>query len=129
MFCWANFRKTKAGIKLHNLFDINTQIPVFINITEVNVHDVNAMDVVDYEPFAYYIFDRVYVDYDRLFRIKTANAYFVVRAKSNVNFKRMYSLKIDKTTGIIHDQIDKIESFYTSKYYPQKIRKVKFFDT
>ncbi|ENI5845956.1 IS4 family transposase [Flavobacterium psychrophilum] len=129
VFCWAHFRKTKAGIKLHTLFDINTQIPVFIHITEANVHDVNAMDVIDYEPFAYYIFDRAYVDYDRLFRITKANAYFVVRAKSNVKFKRMYSLKIDKTSGIKYDQIGKIEGFYTSKDYPEKIRKVKFFDT
>lgn len=93
----AHFRKTKAGIKLHTLFDINTQIPVFIHITEANVHDVNAMDVIDYEPFAYYVFDRAYVDYDRLFRITKANAYFVIRAKYNVKFKRMYSLKLTKT--------------------------------
>ena len=129
VFCWAHFRKTKAGIKLHTLFDINTQIPVFIHITEANVHDVNAMDVIDYEPFAYYIFDRAYVDYERLFRITKANAYFVVRAKSNMKFKRMYSKKVDKSTGIRYDQIGKIEGFYTSKDYPEKIRKVKFFDS
>ena len=129
VFCWAHFRKTKAGIKLHTLFDINTQIPVFIHITEANVHDVNAMDVIDYEPFAYYIFDRAYVDYERLFRITKANAYFVVRAKSNMKFKRMYSKKVEKSTGIRYDQIGKIEGFYTSKDYPEKIQKVKFFDS
>ena len=129
VFCWAHFRKTKAGIKLHTLFDINTQIPVFIHITEANVHDVNAMDVIDYEPFAYYIFDRAYVDYERLFRITKANAYFVVRAKSNMKFKRMYSNKVDKSTGIRYDQTGKIEGFYTSKDYPENIRKVKFFDS
>ena len=129
VFCWAHFRKTKAGIKLHTLFDINTQIPVFIHITEANVHDVNAMDVIDYEPFAYYIFDRAYVDYERLFRITKANAHFVVRAKSNVKFKRMYSKKVDKSTGIRYDQIGRIEGFYTSKDYPEKMRKVKFFDS
>ena len=86
------------------------------------------MDVIDYEPFAYYVFDRAYVDYERLFRITKANAYFVVRAKSNVKFKRMYSQKVDKTTRIKYDQIGKIEGFYTSKDYPEKIRKVKFFD-
>ncbi|MEY3199634.1 MAG: hypothetical protein RJA13_1592 [Bacteroidota bacterium] len=128
VFCWAHFRKTKAGIKLHTLFDVNTQIPVFIHITEANVHDVNAMDVIDYEPLAYYIFDRAYVDYERLFRITKANAFFVVRSKSNVRFKRMYSNKIDKSTGIKYDQIGKIEGFYSSKDYPEKIRKVKFFD-
>ncbi len=98
-FGGLDFRKTKAGIKLHTLFDINTQIPVFIHITEANVHDVNAMDVIKYEPFAYYIFDRAYVDYLRLYRITKSDAYFVVRAKSNVKFKRMYSKKTDKSTG------------------------------
>ncbi|QHI38649.1 hypothetical protein IMCC3317_40430 [Kordia antarctica] len=129
VFCWAHFRKTKAGIKLHTLFNVNSQIPVFIHITEANVHDINTMDVIDYEAFAYYIFDRAYVDYERLFRIEKAKAYFVVRAKSNVKFKRMYSQKVDKTTGIKYDQIGKIDGFYTSKDYPKKIRKVKFLDS
>ena len=128
VFWWAHFRTTKAGIKLHTLFDINTQIPVFIHITEANVHDVNAMDIINYEPFAYYIFDRAYVDYFRLYQITKSCAYFVVRAKSNVKFKRMYSNKIDKSTGVVYDQTGKIEGFYTSKDYPEKIRKVKFFD-
>lgn len=128
VFYWAHFRKTKAGIKLHTLFDVNTQIPVFIHITEANVHDVNAMDVIDYEPSAYYIFDRAYVDYERLFRITKAKAFFVVRSKSNLKFKRMYSNKIDKSTGIKYDQIGKIEGYYSSKDYPEKIRKVKFID-
>jgi len=128
VFWWAHFRTTKAGIKLHTLFDINTQIPVFIHITEANVHDVNAMDIINYERFAYYIFDRAYVDYSRLYQITKSCAYFVVRAKSNVKFKRMYSNKIDKSTGVVYDQTGKIEGFYTSKDYPEKIRKVKFFD-
>jgi hypothetical protein len=129
VFCWAHFRKTKAGIKLHTLFDVNTQIPVFIHITKANIHDVNAMDVIDYEPLAYYVFDRAYVDYQRLYRITKAKAYFVVRAKSNMKFKRMYSNKVDKTTGIKYDQIGKIEGFYTSKDYPKRLRKVKFVDS
>jgi Transposase DDE domain len=124
----GSFSKTKAGIKLHTLFDINTQVP-FLLILQKQMYTMLMRDVIDYEPFAYYIFDCVYVDFDRLFRITKANAYFVVRAKSNVKFKRMDSLKIDKTTGIKYDQIGKIEGFYTSKDYPEKIRKVKFFDT
>jgi hypothetical protein len=128
VFWWAHFRKTKAGIKLHTLFHINTQIPVFIHITEANIHDVNAMDIINYERFAYYIFDRAYVDYHRLYRITKSSAYFVVRAKSNAKFKRMYSKKTDKSTGVIYDQTGKIDGFYTSKNYPEKIRKVKFFD-
>lgn len=129
VFCWAHFRKTKAGIKLHTLFDVNTQIPVFIHITEANIHDVNAMDVIDYEPLAYYIFDRAYVDYERLYHIKKAKAYFVVRAKSNIKFKRIYSKKVDKTTGIKYDQIGKTIGFCSSKHYPEKIRKVKYYDS
>ena len=128
VFWWAHFRKTKAGIKLHTLFDINTQIPVFIHITEANIHDVNVMDIITYEPFAYYIFDRAYLDYSRLYRITESKAYFVVRAKSNLKFKRMYSKKTDKSTGVIYDQTGKIDGFYTSKDYPEKIRKVKYFD-
>jgi len=128
VFCWAHFRKTKAGIKLHTLFDVNTQIPVFIHITEANIHDVNAMDVIDYEPLAYYIFDRAYVDYERLFKITLAKAFFVVRAKSNVKFKRMYSNKIDKSKGVKYDQTGKIDGVYSAKNYPVKIRKVKFHD-
>ena len=128
VFWWAHFRKTKAGIKLHTLFDINSQIPVMVHITKANVHNVNAMDVINYEPFAYYIFDRAYVDYSRLYRITTSNAYFVVRAKSNMKFKRMYSKEKDKSAGIIYDQIGKIDGFYTSKQYPEKIRRVKFID-
>jgi len=128
VFWWAHFRKTKAGIKLHTLFDVNTQIPVFIHITEANIHDVHAMDIINYEPFSYYIFDRGYFDYLRLYRITKASAYFVVRAKSNLKFKRMYSKKTDKSTGVIYDQMGKIDGFYTSKDYPEKIRKVNFFD-
>lgn len=86
------------------------------------------MDIINYERFAYYIFDRAYVDYQRLFRITRSSAYFVVRAKSNLKFKRMYSTKTDKTTGVIYNQTGKIDVFYTSKDYPEKIRKVTFFD-
>ena len=112
VFWWAHFRKTKAGIKLHTLFDIKTQIPVFIHITEANIHDVNAMDIINYEPFAYYIFDRAYVDYLRLYQITKATAYFVVRAKSNIKFKRMYSKKTDKSTGVIYDQTENRRLLY-----------------
>jgi transposase len=84
VFWLAHFRKTKEGIKLHTLFDINIQIPVFIRITEANIHDINAMDIINYECFAYYIFDRAYVDYIKLYRITKSDAFFVVRAESNL---------------------------------------------
>jgi hypothetical protein len=128
VFWWAKFRKTKGGIKLHTLYDVTTQIPAFVHITAATVNDVNAMDVIPYENGAYYIFDRGYVDFDRLYRITLLSAYFVVRAKSNLQFKRLYSQNVDKTTGVQCDQIGRLKGFYVSKDYPEKIRKVKFFD-
>lgn len=128
IFWWAKFRKKKGGIKLHTLFDVTIQIPVFVHITEASVHDVNAMDVIPYEANAYYVFDRGYVDFKRLFRITNLLAYFVVRAKSNLKFKRMYSNAVDKNTGVKCDQIGKLTGFYQSKDYPEKIRRIKFYD-
>lgn len=128
VFWWAHFRKTKGGVKLHTLYDIVTQVPAFIHITAAKVNDVNAMDVIPYEPGAYYIFDRAYVDFSRLYRIDLLKAYFVIRAKSNLKFERMYSKKVDKTTGVRCDQIGKLTGFYSSKEYPLKIRRVKYFD-
>lgn len=129
VFWWATFRKTKAGIKLHTLFDITTQIPAFVHFSEADLHDVNAMDYLIYEPSAYYIFDRTYVDFNRLYTITRQKAFFVVRAKSNLKFNRMYSKKVDKSTGVKTDQIGKLSGFYTSKDYPDKIRRIKFYDT
>src|SRR5690554_1106783 len=128
VFWWAHFRKTKAGIKLHTLFDVTTQVPAFIHFSEAGVHDVNVMDYIVYEPFAYYIFDRAYVDYRRLFEITNKQAFFVVRAKSNLKFNRMYSTKIDKATGVKCDQTGKLTGFYTAKDYSEKIRRIKFYD-
>jgi Transposase DDE domain/Domain of unknown function (DUF4372) len=128
VFWWASFRKTKGGIKLHTLYDITTQIPAFIHVTTASVHDVNAMDVIPYETSAYYIFDRGYVDFERLYRIATLSAFFVVRAKSNLKFKRMYSNKVDKTSGLVCDQIGKLTGFYVSKDYPDKLRRIRFYD-
>jgi hypothetical protein len=128
IFWWAKFRKNKAGIKMHTLFDIVTQIPTFIHITPATVNDVNAMDVIPYESYAYYIFDRGYVDFVRLFEINRLSAYFVIRAKSNLKFKRMYSNQCDKSIGVRCDQIGKLTGFYTSKDYPEKLRRVKYYD-
>lgn len=128
VFWWATFRKKKAGIKLHTLYDITTQIPAFVHITEATVNDVNAMDLIPYEAEAYYVFDRGYVDYTRLYRITLHEAWFVIRAKSNLRFNRMYSRKVDKTTGVICDQIGKLSGIKTSKQYPAKIRRIKFHD-
>jgi len=128
VFWWAKFRKAKGGIKLHTLYDINTQIPAFLHITAANVHDVKAMDELVYEAGAHYIFDRAYLDFTRLYKIERCSAYFVIRAKSNTKFKRMYSNKVDKLTGVRCDQIGKLSGFYTSKDYPAKLRRVKYYD-
>jgi hypothetical protein len=128
IFWWAKFRKNKAGIKLHTLYDVVTLIPAFIHITEATVNDMNAMDVIPYETGAYYIFDRGYVDFTRLYKINLLLAFFVVRAKSNLKFKRTYSNKADKTSGVLCDQIGVLTGFYSSKEYPKKIRRVKYFD-
>jgi FOG: Transposase and inactivated derivatives len=128
VFWWATFRKKKAGIKLHTLYDVVTHIPAFIHITEATVNDMNAMDVIPYQTGAYYVFDRGYVDYARLYRITLHEAYFVVRAKSNLKFNRMYSLKVDKTTGVLCDQIGKLSGIQTVKQYAKKIRRVKYHD-
>lgn len=128
VFWWARFRKNKGGIKLHTLFDINTQIPAFVHITPASVQDMNVMDYLFYETDAYYIFDRGYIDYTRLYKITQHSAFFVVRAKSNLQFNRMYSMKHDKSTGIKSDQIGKLTGFYVSKEYPDKLRKIKFYD-
>jgi hypothetical protein len=128
VFWWATFRKAKAGIKLHTLFEITTQIPAFVHITPATVNDVKAMDYLVYEAGAYYIFDRGYVDFGRLYRITQHSAFFVIRGKTNLKFKRIYSRKVDKASGVMYDQIGKLSGLYVLKHYPEKLRKVKFYD-
>lgn len=128
VFWWAKFRKNKAGIKLHTLYDVVTQIPTFIHITAATVNDVNAMDLIPYETGAYYIFDRGYIDFKRLYYITKLSAFFVTRGNSNLKFRRIYSNKVDKSTGVLCDQIGKLTGFYVSKDYPEKLRRVKFYD-
>jgi len=128
VFWWAEFRKRKGGIKLHTLYDVKTSIPCFVLITNAKTNDVNAMDHLRYEQGSYYIFDRGYVDFSRLYKAHQAEAWFVTRAKTNFKFKRMYSKGIDKTTGIRCDQIGRLEGFYAKKDYPEKLRRIKYYD-
>jgi hypothetical protein len=128
VFWWAKFRKAKGGIKIHTLFDITTQIPAFIHITSASVNDINAMDRIIYEEGAYYIFDRGYVDFSRLHTITQRKAYFVIRAKSSLKYRRIYSAKVDKSTGVLCDQTGRLTGFYTAKDYPEKLRRVKYYD-
>jgi len=128
VFWWAEFRKTKGGIKLHTLYDVKTSIPCFVHVSPASVHDVNALDLLYYEPGGYYILDRGYIDYSRLFRIHQSSAFFVIRAKDNLQFRRMYSNKVNKNNGVLLDQIGKLTGFYVSKKYPEKLRRIKFYD-
>ena len=127
-FCWATFRRAKGAVKIHTQYDIRTSIPVFMEVTPASVHDVNAMDLITYEKGSFYIFDRGYLDYERLYFIHRALSFFVIRAKNNLKFNRMYSNKIDKNTGVKYDQIGELTGFYSLQGYPEKIRKIKFYD-
>ena len=128
VFWWASFRKAKGAIKIHTLYDVKTAIPAFVHITEGNVHDVNALDVLTYEADGFYIMDKAYVDFKRLFAINLAKAYYVTRAKENFHFKRISSVKPDKINGVICDQIVKLKGVKSSKYYPATLRRIKYFD-
>jgi transposase len=129
VFWWATFRKAKGAIKLHTLYDGKSSIPSFVHITSGDVHDVNGLDELTYETGAYYVLDKGYVDYKRLYRIHQYNAFFVTRAKNNAQFIRMYSNKTDKTKGIKCNQIVILKLPNSRKHYPEKLRRIKFYDT
>ncbi|MFZ2603727.1 MAG: IS4 family transposase [Candidatus Omnitrophota bacterium] len=128
VFKWAKFIKTKAAVKLHALMDLKGNIPAFFHITNGKVHDVNILDILDLEVGAYYIMDRGYVDYARLFKIHIAGSFFVTRAKKSLSFERLYSNRVDKKLGLRCDQIIKFSQFYAAKNYPDKLRRIKYFD-
>lgn len=128
MFWWAKFKKTKSAIKLHTLFDVKSAIPCFIHITEAAVHYVNAMVVLDYEKGSYYVFDRGYIDFKRLYCVHTEGAFFVTRAKDNFDYKRQKSKPRNKSKGVICDQLVLMKGYYAAKNYPDKIRRIKYYD-
>jgi hypothetical protein len=129
LFPWAKFRSTKSAIKMHTLLNLQNNIPAFISITDGSVHDVNILDNLITEIGAFYIIDRGYTDFERLYSLNTSNAYFVTRAKSNLQFHRIYSHQVDKSQGLICDQSIFLNGYYTSKDYPDKLRRVKYFDS
>jgi len=128
IFWWAKFRKHKGGIKLHTLYDVKTSIPSFLYITNAIVHDVNIMDIIPYEEGSFYVADKGYTDFLRLYKIHTNGSFFVTRAKENLRFKRMYSRAVDKTTGVQSDHIGKLEIYKSKIEYPEKLRRIKFYD-
>lgn len=129
LFPWAKFRKTKSAIKIHTLLNLQNNIPSFFSITDGSVHDVNLLDVLITETGAFYVIDKGYFDFERLYKLNINSAYFVTRAKENLQFKRVYSHQIDKSSGLICDQSILLTGFYPSKNYPKKIRRIKYFDS
>jgi len=128
LFPWAKFQKRKGGIKLHTALDLRGSIPTFIKITDARVYDLCILDELIPEPGSFYIMDRGYLDFQRLYTLNQLNAYFVIRARSNIKFQRIYSLPVDKSTGLKCDQIIALTGVDTPQYYPEKLRRVRFFD-
>jgi len=127
-FYWAIFRSTKGGIKLHTQLDLKTSIPEFILFSAASVHDVNVLDVISFEADSFYIMDRGYVDYKRLYKIHQRGAFFITRAKDNMNYRRVYSSAVDKSKGVLDDQTIMLNGYYAAKDYPEKMRRIKFYD-
>jgi hypothetical protein len=128
LFPWAPFRHTKAAVKLHTLLDLRGNIPTFIHISDGKLHDVNALDLLLPEPGAFYIMDRGYLDFVRLYRFTLAAAFFVTRAKSNTQMRRIYSEPVDKEAGLVCDQTVVLTGVHTPRYYPEKLRRIKYHD-
>ncbi|GHV72529.1 IS4 family transposase [Bacteroidia bacterium] len=128
VFWWATYKSQKGGIKLHTLYDVRTQIPEFVIITPASLNDVNGMDYIAYQAGSYYIFDRGYNDFARLYNIHQHKAFFVFRARENVKFQRMYSIKRALNTGVKSDQIGVFTTGKSPQRYPEKIRKIRYHD-
>jgi len=129
LFPWARFRQHKGAIKMHTLLNLRGSIPEFIRITDGKVHDVNILDELIPEPGSFYVMDRAYIDFKRLYLLHQCGAFFIVRAKSNLKFRRISSQKVDKSTGVLCDQVVVLTGAKTSKLYPEKLLRIKFFDS
>ena len=128
VFPWASFRATKAAVKMHTLLDLRGAIPSFIHISDGKLHDVNVLDLLIPEAGAIYVMDRGYLDFERLHALHQAGAFFVTRAKSNLDARRLYSAPTDRTTGIICDQTIALNGYYSQQHYPDYLRRIRFRD-
>jgi hypothetical protein len=128
LFPWAEFRQTKSAIKLHTLLDLRGSIPTFIYISDGKEHEVTVLDDLPLEAGAIYVMDRGYLDYFRLYRMTKSHAFFVVRAKKNMAFRRLYSTAVNREAGLLCDQTIKLTGYYASRDYPEKLRRVKVRD-
>ena len=128
LFPWARFRKRKGAIKIHTLLDLRGSIPAFIRVTDGSVHDVNILDELIIEPGSFYVIDRAYIDFERLYRLKEQSGFFITRTKKNFQCRRIYSHPVDKSLGLICDQTIRLTGFYSKQYYPEKLRRIRYFD-
>lgn len=128
LFEWAPFRKAKAAVRMHTLLDLRGAIPAFIHISDGKMHEVNVLDFLLIEAGAFYVMDRGYLDFSRLYKLHQAGAFFVTRGKSNMDARRVYSVATDRTTGVICDQIIALNGFYASQHYPEHLRRIRFKD-
>jgi Domain of unknown function (DUF4372)/Transposase DDE domain len=128
LFPWAPFRDAKAAVKLHTLLDLRGAIPTFIHISDGKLHDVNVLDLLSPEPGSYYVMDRGYLDFARLYVLHQAGSFFVTRAKSNSKFKRLVSQPVERSTGLICDQVVELTVFYSHQGYPERLRRIRFKD-
>ena len=128
LFPWAKFRRHKAAVKLHTLIDLRGNIPCFIHITDGKAHDVKALDTLPLEPGSFYMMDRGYIDFARLYAFVQQLAYFVTRAKTNMDYSRLSSRAIDKTTGLRTDQTIRLQGYQSSKDYPDTLRRISYHD-
>jgi hypothetical protein len=128
LFEWAPFRQAKAAIKLHTLLDLRGAIPAFIHISDGKLHEVNVLDFLPIEAGAFYVMDRGYLDFSRLYKMHQAGAFFVTRAKSNMNARRVYSAPSDKNAGVMCDQTIALNGYYVAQDYPEHLRRIKFKD-
>ena len=127
VFKWAKFRTTKGGVKVHTMYDVETQVPAFVHITPAAVHDVKAMDVIPYEPGSFYIFDRGYNDFKRLYRINVLKSFFVIRSKGNLKYKAV-KWKRRLPENVLSDAEIVLTGYYPSKYYPERLRLIRYWD-
>jgi|SRR5579871_3058163 len=128
LFDWAPFRSTKAAVKMHTLLDLRGAIPVFIHISDGKMHEVNVLDFLPVEAGAFYVMDRGYLDFARLYKLHQAGAFFVTRAKRGMNARRVYSARTDRTSGVVCDQTIVMNGFYVAKDYPGHLRRIRFKD-
>lgn len=127
-FKWAYFELRKSAVKIHTQLDLRGNIPSFFLITKAKTHDINFLDILEFEAGAFYVMDRGYFDFERLWKINSEKAFFIIRAKDSLSFKRIYSNEVDRSTGLRCDQIIKLKHFYSKKYYPEKLRRIKYYD-